>query len=46
MNFATGVTLWGEAIGNNETRQLGQMLYSVEAEAIAEYWFDRYGNGS
>jgi endoglucanase Acf2/endonuclease/exonuclease/phosphatase family metal-dependent hydrolase len=43
MNFATGVTLWGEAIGNNETRQLGQMLYSVEAEAIAEYWFDRYG---
>ncbi len=43
MNFATGVTLWGEATGNQNTRQLGQMLYSLEAEAIAEYWFDRYG---
>ena len=43
MNFATGVTLWGEATSNADTRQLGQMLYSLEAEAIAEYWFDRYG---
>ncbi|MDB4664571.1 glycosyl hydrolase, partial [bacterium] len=43
MNFATGVTLWGEATGNSDTRQLGQMLYSLESEAIAEYWFDRYG---
>jgi hypothetical protein len=43
MNFATAVILWGEVSGDPGMTSLGQMLYSVEAEAIAEYWFDRYG---
>ena len=42
MNFATAVTLWGEVSGNQNTTQLGQMLYSLEAEAISQYWFDKY----
>jgi hypothetical protein len=43
MNFATAVILWGEVSGDAGMTGLGQMLYSLEAEAIAEYWFDRYG---
>jgi len=43
MNFATAVMLWGEMTGDKGMTDLGQMLYSVEAEAISEYWFNRYG---
>ena len=43
MNFATGLILWGEVTGQSDTTLLGQTLYSLEAEAIAEYWFDKYG---
>ena len=43
MNFATAVMLWGEMTGDTGMTGLGQMLYSVEAEAISEYWFNRYG---
>ena len=43
MNFATAVMLWGEITGDTGMTGLGQMLYSVEAEAISEYWFNRYG---
>ena len=43
MNFATGLMLWGEVSGQADTTLLGQTLYSLEAEAIAEYWFDKYG---
>ena len=43
MNFATAVMLWGEMTGDLGMTGLGQMLYSVEAEAISEYWFNRYG---
>ncbi|MDE0939845.1 MAG: glycosyl hydrolase, partial [Pirellulales bacterium] len=43
MNFATGLMLWGEVSGRADTTLLGQTLYSLEAEAIAEYWFDKYG---
>ncbi|MEC8337731.1 MAG: glycosyl hydrolase, partial [Planctomycetota bacterium] len=43
MNFATGLMLWGEVTGQQDTTLLGQTLYSLEAEAIAEYWFDKYG---
>ena len=43
MNFATAVMLWGEMTGDAGMTGLGQMLYSVEAEAISEYWFNRYG---
>ena len=45
MNFATAVILWGQQTGDVGMTGLGQMLYSLEAEAIAEYWFNRYGNG-
>ncbi|MEO1992058.1 MAG: glycosyl hydrolase, partial [Pirellulales bacterium] len=44
MNFATAVILWGEVTQDPGMTGLGQMLYSVEAEAISEYWFNRYGN--
>ena len=37
MNFATGLMLWGEVTGQQDTTLLGQTLYSLEAEAIAEY---------
>ena len=43
INFATAVMLWGEMTGDTGMTGLGQMLYSVEAEAISEYWFNRYG---
>ena len=43
MNFATGLMLWGEATQRPQTTMLGQTLYSLEAEAISEYWFDKYG---
>ena len=43
MNFATALMLWGEVSGQSDTTLLGQTLYSLEAEAIAEYWFDKYG---
>ena len=43
MNFATGLMLWGEATQRPHTTRFGQTLYSLEAEAIAEYWFDKYG---
>ena len=35
--------LWGEVTRQTDTTLLGQTLYSLEAEAIAEYWFDKYG---
>lgn len=44
MNFATAVILWGEVTRDAGMTGLGQMLYSVEAEAISEYWFNKYGN--
>ena len=44
MNFATAVILWGEVTQDTGMTGLGQMLYSVEAEAISEYWFNRYGS--
>ena len=37
MNFATAVMLWGEMPGDTGMTGLGQMLYSVEAEAISAY---------
>ncbi len=40
MNFATGLILWGTETGNNDIRDLGITLYTTEAEAIDQYWFD------
>ncbi len=40
MNFAAGVILWAEAIGNEEMRDMGIFLYTTEQQAVEQYWFD------
>ena len=40
MNFASAATLWGEITDQPEIRDLGIYLYTTEAAAIHEYWFD------
>jgi endoglucanase Acf2 len=40
MNFNTALILWGAATNNNTIRDLGIYLYTNEARAIEEYWFD------
>ena len=40
INFATGLILWGSAIGDDEIRDLGIYLYATEVSAIEQYWFD------
>lgn len=40
MNFASAVVLWGEATGQTEIRDLGIYLYTTEAAAVDQYWFD------
>ncbi|MCH8569319.1 MAG: T9SS type A sorting domain-containing protein [Balneolales bacterium] len=40
MNFASATVLWGEITGQPEIRDLGIYLYTTEASAIDQYWFD------
>ncbi|MDX2016062.1 MAG: glycosyl hydrolase [Planctomycetota bacterium] len=40
MNFAAACFLWGATTGQPAVRDLGAMLYAVEARAIEQYWFD------
>ncbi|GIW08022.1 MAG: hypothetical protein KatS3mg060_2827 [Dehalococcoidia bacterium] len=40
MNFAAGVALWGMATDNPVYRDLGIYLFTTEASAIEQYWFD------
>lgn len=40
MNFAAGLILWGQATGNTTVRDLGIYLYTTQASAIQNYWFD------
>lgn len=40
MNFAAGVILWAEAIGNEAMREMGIYLYTTEHQAVEQYWFD------
>ena len=40
MNFAAGVILWAEAIGNEAMRDMGIYLYTTEQQAVEQYWFD------
>jgi len=40
MNFAAGLILWGQATGNTTVRDLGIYLYTTQASAIHNYWFD------
>ncbi len=43
MNFATGMALWAGLMADEERLNLASTLYSLEAEAIASYWFNREG---
>lgn len=40
MNFSSALILYGEMTQNQTIRDLGIYLYTTEAEAIAQYWFD------
>ncbi len=43
MNAWSGMILFGEATGNKELRDMGIALWTTEANAIHEYWFDVHG---
>ncbi|MEU5910031.1 glycosyl hydrolase [Micromonospora sp. NPDC047527] len=40
MNFANALIQWGQATGNTDVRDAGIFLYTTQAAAIQEYWFD------
>ncbi|SDT26012.1 Endoglucanase Acf2 [Friedmanniella luteola] len=40
MNFAGALVQWGQATGNTKVRNAGIHLYTTQAAAIREYWFD------
>ncbi|GAA1822079.1 hypothetical protein GCM10009682_47920 [Luedemannella flava] len=40
MNFANALIQWGQATGNSAVRDAGIFLYTTQAAAIQEYWFD------
>ncbi|WP_231505161.1 glycosyl hydrolase [Cellulomonas sp. URHE0023] len=40
MNFASGLIQWGQTTGNKTVRDLGIYLYTTQASAIQNYWFD------
>lgn len=40
MNFNAAAILWGEATGQPDIRDAGIYLYTTEAAAIHQYWFD------
>nr|BFE60621.1 hypothetical protein GCM10020063_051470 [Dactylosporangium thailandense] len=40
MNFANALIQWGIATGNTAVRDAGLYIYSTQAQAIQEYWFD------
>ncbi|MET0789301.1 MAG: glycosyl hydrolase [Cellulomonas sp.] len=40
MNFASGLIQWGQATGSTTVRDLGIYLYTTQASAIQNYWFD------
>ena len=46
MNFAGALIQWGQATGNTAVRDAGIYLYTTQAEAIADYWFDVDGDTS
>jgi endoglucanase Acf2 len=39
-NFANALIQWGQATGNAAVRNAGIFLYTTQAAAIQEYWFD------
>lgn len=40
LNAWYGLMLWGEATGDDLTRDLGTFLFNTERTAVEEYWFD------
>jgi len=40
MNFANALIQWGQATGNAAVRDAGIFIYTTQAAAIQEYWFD------
>ena len=40
MNFANALIQWGQATGNTAVRDAGIFIYTTQAAAIADYWFD------
>ncbi|MFF0308088.1 glycosyl hydrolase [Streptosporangium sp. NPDC004379] len=40
MNFANALIQWGQATGDTAVRDAGVYIYTTQAEAIKEYWFD------
>ena len=39
-NFANALIQWGQATGNTAVRDAGVWIYTTQAAAINEYWFD------
>jgi endoglucanase Acf2 len=40
MNFDNALIQWGQATGNTAVRDAGIFLYTTQAAAIGQYWFD------
>ncbi|GAA0655454.1 hypothetical protein GCM10010193_02290 [Kitasatospora atroaurantiaca] len=40
LNFSSGLILYGSATGDGALRDLGIYLYTTEANAVEQYWFD------
>ncbi|WP_416902013.1 glycosyl hydrolase [Micromonospora echinospora] len=40
MNFANALIQWGQATGDTAVRDAGIWMYTTQAAAINEYWFD------
>ncbi|SDM60668.1 glycosyl hydrolase [Allokutzneria albata] len=40
MNFANALIQWGQVTGNNAIRDAGLYIYTTQASAIQNYWFD------
>ncbi|WP_354639441.1 glycosyl hydrolase [Kitasatospora camelliae] len=40
LNFSSALVLYGAATGDTTLRDLGVYLYTTEANAVAQYWFD------
>ncbi|MFB9905456.1 glycosyl hydrolase [Allokutzneria oryzae] len=40
MNFANALIQWGQVTGNNAIRDAGLYIYTTQASAIRNYWFD------
>lgn len=44
MNFANALIQWGQVTGNTAIRDAGIFMYTTQAEAIEQYWFDVDGS--